>query len=240
MTGVRDPEGADDCSDPSRRRLLAATGVLCGSLLAGCLGDDGGSDDGSDGAQGDDPNGDSTSPTDGMDDGGTDDGGTGDNTTTDGEMGGGDEDGGDGDTADSALPEWQTTQLTNVRDDESFTIADLDGPVVIQSFAVWCPKCQRQSEAVAEVSDSVTVVGLNTDPNEDAEKVRNHAESNGFDWRFAVAPTEMTKSLVDEFGSTVTNAPSTPVIVVCESGESTFKSGQINDASAIMAAADEC
>jgi len=139
-----------------------------------------------------------------------------------------------------SLPDWQTAELTTVRDDEQFTLGGLDGPVVVQSFAVWCPKCQRQSEVMADLSESVTVVGLNTDPNEDAEKVRTHAEENGFDWRFAVAPTEMTRSLVDEFGTTVTNAPSTPVIVTCDSGESTFMSGSIADAASITAAADDC
>lgn len=219
MTGARDTEGTDERFDPSRRRLLATTGVVCGSLLAGCLGDDGGAGGGSDGSSDEGELTDETTSNDPMDD-------------SDG--------GGDASAEQSSLPDWQTTQLTNVREDESFTIGGLDGPVVIQSFAVWCPKCQRQSEALAAVTDSVTVVGLNTDPNEDAEKVRKHAESNGFDWRFAVAPTEMTKSLVDEFGSTVTNAPSTPVIVACESGESSFMSGEVNDGSAVMAAADEC
>ena len=135
---------------------------------------------------------------------------------------------------------WRTAELRTVRGDEPFTIADLASPVVIQSFAVWCPKCRRQSEQLAEVSDSVTVVGLNTDPNEDAGKVRQHAEENGFDWRFAVSPSAMTDSLVEAFGTTVTNAPSTPVIVACRGGGSTFMAGEIHSAEKIMSAADEC
>ncbi|MFB6206925.1 MAG: TlpA family protein disulfide reductase [Haloglomus sp.] len=127
-----------------------------------------------------------------------------------------------------------------MRDGESFTIGGLEPPVVVQSFAVWCPKCQRQSEQLAQVGDSVTVVGLNTDPNEDAAKVRQHAEENGFDWRFAVAPTEMTESLIDEFGTTVTNAPSTPLIFVCSGGSTTFKSGGIQSAAEIESTAGDC
>lgn len=135
---------------------------------------------------------------------------------------------------------WRTTELTTVRNDETFTVAGFDQPVVIQSFAVWCPKCEQQSEALSGVDDSVTVVGLNTDPNEDAAKVRQHAEDNGFDWRFAVAPAEMTESLIDQFGATVTNAPSTPVIVACQDGDATFMSGSINPAEEILDAATEC
>ena len=135
---------------------------------------------------------------------------------------------------------WRTTELTDVRSGETFAVDGFEQPVILQSFAVWCPKCERQSDALSDVDDSVTVVGLNTDPNEDAGKVRQHAEDNGFDWRFAVAPTEMTESLVDEFGTTVTNAPSTPVIVACQGGGSTFMSGGINPPEEILDAASEC
>lgn len=163
------------------------------------------------------------------------DGGTGGSTDgTSGSSGGGSD--GDGESAAT----WRTAELTTVRGDESFSIAELSAPVVIQSFAVWCPKCQRQSEALAELGDSVTVVGLNTDPNEDAEKVRTHAEGNGFDWRFAVSPPAMTESLIDAFGTTVTNAPSTPVIVSCGDGSAEFMAGSIQLASELRTAAGDC
>jgi thiol-disulfide isomerase/thioredoxin len=152
---------------------------------------------------------------------------------------GSDGDGGDGSGGGSGTS-WRTTELTDVRTDETFTIDGLEGPVAIQSFAVWCPKCERQSQELSETDESVTVVSLNTDPNEDAEKVRQHAESNGFDWRFAVAPTEMTESLVGEFGTTVTNAPSTPIIVACGEGVAEFFSGSQQSVEDIQAAASEC
>ena len=152
---------------------------------------------------------------------------------------GSDGDGGDGSGGGSGTS-WRTTELTDVRTDETFTIDGLEGPVAIQSFAVWCPKCERQSQELSEADESVTVVSLNTDPNEDAEKVRQHAESNGFDWRFAVAPTEMTQSLVDEFGTTVTNAPSTPIIVTCDDGVAEFFAGSQQSVDQIRSAAAEC
>jgi len=201
------PAGPDGgpADGPSRRRLLAATGGLGATLLAGCTGDPGGGGTG-----------------------GSDD-------ESDGGSGG---DGSDGDGGSAAA--WRTAELTTVRGDESFSIAALSAPVVIQSFAVWCPKCQRQSEELAGLGDSVTVVGLNTDPNEDAEKVRTHAERNGFDWRFAVSPSGMTESLIDAFGTTVTNAPSTPVIVSCGDGRAEFMSGGIRSTNELRAAAGDC
>ncbi|MFB6296133.1 MAG: TlpA family protein disulfide reductase [Halobacteriales archaeon] len=138
------------------------------------------------------------------------------------------------------LAPWRTVELTDVLTDETFTIASLDGPVVIQSFAVWCPKCERQSKKMKGLDDSVTVVSLNTDPNEDAEKVKQHAESNGFDWRFAVSPTEMTDALIEAFGSGVTVAPSTPIIVACEGGDAEFMSGSILSAQEIQSTASDC
>jgi Redoxin. len=135
---------------------------------------------------------------------------------------------------------WRTTQLTDVLTDETFSIDTLAGPVVIQSFAVWCPKCQRQSERLSSIDKSVTLVGLNIDPNEDAAKVKQHAEQNGFDWRFAVAPTVMTDSLVEQFGTTVANAPSTPIIVICDSGDVEFFSGSQQSAEKIQSVTSKC
>jgi thiol-disulfide isomerase/thioredoxin len=194
---------------PSRRTLLAATGGLAATVLAGCLGGDSG-------------NGGATT---------TDDG---DDAMTSGEGGGSTaaDDGGD--------PAWRTTELTTVRGEETFTVDGLEPPVVVQSFAVWCPKCERQSEALARLGGEATVVGLNTDPNEDTGKVRQHAEDNGFEWRFAVAPTDMTGSLVDAFGTTVTNAPSTPLIVACGDGTGEFDAGGVRSADEVRSMADGC
>jgi len=205
----------------SRRQFLATTGAVGAGLLAGCASDDSGGGDGADG--GDDSDG--SGGADGGDDGMDGDSMDGEESTDGGSDGG---------------MSWRTMELTDVRTEETFTVDGFENPVVIQSFAVWCPKCERQSVALSNIGDSVTVVGLNIDPNEDAEHVRQHAEKNGFDWRFAVAPTEMTQSLVDAFGTTVTNAPSTPVIVACQNGETAFMSGEVNPPEEILDAASEC
>lgn len=208
----------------SRRRVLAATGALGGALLAGCFGDGEGQAGGDDGGT---PTGES------MDDAMTESAedamaGTGTMAET--------TDGG----TDGAEAVWRTTELEPVRGGEPFTVESFDTPVVLETFAVWCPKCDRQQEVLAGLDESVTRVALNVDGNEDAEKVASHADKNGHGWRYAISPTEMTQSLVEEFGTTVTNPPSTPVIVACQGGGSTFMAGEIHSAEKIMSAADEC
>ncbi len=215
MNGHSDASGRPD--RVSRRHVLAASGAIGVGLVAGCSGDGDGSDSSdSGGGEGDE-----------VDGGG------------DGSSGGSD-DGSVADESGDAGMAWRTTELTDVLTDETFTIDGLEGPVAVQSFAVWCPKCERQSRELSNVEEPVTVVSLNTDPNEDAGKVRQHAESNGFDWRFAVAPTEMTESLVEAFGTAVTNAPSTPIIVACDAGVAEFFSGSQQSVEDITAAANEC
>jgi thiol-disulfide isomerase/thioredoxin len=244
----------------TRRRLLAATGGLGSVVLAGCLGGDSsgatptdeggaGAAAGSDGSgMGDDDqsSGSMDSPDGTADaemDGDSDDSMDGD---SDDSMDGDSDDSMDGGETEATadLPSWYDHELTDVTTGETFTVADLDGPVVIQSFAVWCPKCQSQSEnlsAFRERTDDVTVVSLNTDPNEDAGKVRSHAENNGFDWRFAVSPADLTQTLVEEFGAVVTNAPSTPVIVACPDGSaSLIDQRSVKSAETVAEHADQC
>ncbi|HIJ11554.1 TPA: redoxin family protein [Candidatus Woesearchaeota archaeon] len=119
------------------------------------------------------------------------------------------------------IPTWMTTELTDVNSGESFTIAQFKGkPILLESFAVWCPKCTKQQKNVQklheEVGDDVISISLNTDPNEDVERVKEHTARHGFEGKYAIAPKELTQSLVIEFGIGVVNAPSVPVVLVCE------------------------
>jgi thiol-disulfide isomerase/thioredoxin len=118
---------------------------------------------------------------------------------------------------------WQGVELTDVSTGEKFKISDFEGkPVLLESFAVWCPRCKSQQQEIkklhAEVGDSVISIGLNTDPNENEQLVKNYIDENGFDWHYAVAPVEMTQLLISEFGNSIINAPSVPIILVCEDG----------------------
>lgn len=121
---------------------------------------------------------------------------------------------------DTGAPEgdWRNTELEDVRTGENFSISELDKPLLLESFAVWCPTCTRQQQEIGRIhrSTNVTSVSIDVDPNEEASQVRNHIEKNGFDWRYAIAPPEMTSLLARDFGNTVLNPPSAPVILVCE------------------------
>lgn len=127
-------------------------------------------------------------------------------------------------TDESNTVDWRDTELKDIATGESFRLSDFAGtPVMVESFAVWCPTCLQQQKEVQEFrlnedNDSGTVIhiSLDTDPNEDEGKVRKYLEDNGFDWYFAIAPPEMTRALIDEFGSEVVVAPSAPIVLICE------------------------
>ena len=115
---------------------------------------------------------------------------------------------------------WLGVELTDVRTEETFTLAQFaEKPVLLEAFAVWCSICtnqQRQIDALHdEVGDSVVSVALNTDPNESQTQISRHLDRHGFDWRYAVSPVELSRSLRDEFGVSVLHPPSAPVILIC-------------------------
>lgn len=117
------------------------------------------------------------------------------------------------------LPGWADVELVDARTGDVFRIADYAGkPILIESFAVWCSNCLRQQREMARLidlaGDAIVHIALDTDPNENLAKVRDHAERNGFSWLYAVAPIEMTQSLIAEFGLTVVNAPRAPVVLI--------------------------
>ena len=115
------------------------------------------------------------------------------------------------------------TELTDARTGQTFKISDFKGkPALLESFAVWCPVCTQQQKKIKELheelGDVFVSISLDTDPNEDAAKVKEAAEERGFDWYFVVSPVELTQALIDQFGVSVVDAPAAPVILVCENG----------------------
>jgi len=118
---------------------------------------------------------------------------------------------------------WWNTELKDIRTGNSFLISDFEGkPIFLESFAVWCPTCTKQQKETkkleAELGDAIVSISLDTDPNEDESLLRKHIEDNGFDWYYAISPTELTKELIKDFGVEIVNAPSVPVILICEDG----------------------
>ncbi len=110
---------------------------------------------------------------------------------------------------------------------KNFKISDFKGkPILLESFAVWCPTCTEQQKKTKElhskVGDAIIHISLDTDPNEDEERIREHVETNGFDWYYAVSPIEFTRALIDEYGMNIVNAPGVPMILICEDQSTRF------------------
>ncbi len=119
--------------------------------------------------------------------------------------------------------EWWNAELKNVNNGEIFSISDFEGkPILVESFAIWCPVCTKQQREIkkldAELGDSVVSISLDTDPNEDEDRLLEHTTQNGFDWYYAVSPSDMTRALINDFGVEIVNAPSVPVVLICEDG----------------------
>jgi len=118
--------------------------------------------------------------------------------------------------------QWFDATLEDVRAGESFRIADFEEPVLVQTFAVWCSTCDEQERQVdtlrSEGDTEFAMVSINVDPNEDADAVREHATSNGYEWQWVTPPSAVTESLVDQFGTSVTHPPNAPMILLCPDG----------------------
>ena len=118
------------------------------------------------------------------------------------------------------------TELIDIKTNEIFTIDDYAGQLILlESFAVWCPVCTRQQDEIKDLHalrDDFVSISLDTDPNEDAEKILDHIERNEFDWYYAISPIDLTTELINEFGISVVNAPGAPLILICEDQSSRF------------------
>ncbi|AWB26519.1 TlpA family protein disulfide reductase [Halococcoides cellulosivorans] len=225
-----------DERDLTRRRTLIGAGATSASLLAGCLGrgeESTGEDRTTDGTEtattGDGTSATTAAPT----------------TETPLECRGdptlpADAESAENGAADGSTDaDWQEMELTSVRCADPFTIGSLDPPVVVETFAVWCPTCSAQQQNMRDL-EGVTRVSLNVDPNESRDIVREHAAGNGFDWRYAIAPEPMTSALIDAFDGAIVHPPSTPIVVVCADGSTIYRSGSLKSADEIESLAAEC
>jgi len=131
--------------------------------------------------------------------------------------------GGSTTTTTTTVSPWMETQFEDVRTGKSFKVSDFkEKKVLLESFAVWCPTCTRQQQEIEklhnELGDSFVSISLDTDVNEDKAKIQEHLDRNGFDWLYAISPEAATRSLIKDFGIGVVNAPTAPVVLICEDG----------------------
>lgn len=118
---------------------------------------------------------------------------------------------------------WLQVELADVSTGQVFTLADFAGtPVLLESFAVWCPVCLSQQQQIAALHDATAgfvSVSIDTDPHESAGQVIGHSARHGFSdydgWHYAIAPIGLTRALVGAFGPVIASAPSAPMVLIC-------------------------
>ncbi len=129
-----------------------------------------------------------------------------------------------GTATEDAAGSWRDAPLTDVRTGEIFTVADLEGKlVVIEPMAIWCVNCQFQQAAVATAlargpQPNVIYISLDVDPNERPDDLARYADESGFDWTFVVASRDVARSLAGDFGDQVLSPPATPSVVIGPDG----------------------
>ena len=142
------------------------------------------------------------------------------------------------------LPLWQSLAVTNAATGAPFTLADFQGKTVfVEPMATWCSNCRTQQfevqQAKAQLGDDVVFVGLSLETTLPAADLASYAQGNGFDWTYAVMSNELLAGLADEFGRSITSAPSTPHFIIHPDGSFSELSTGIHSAAEIIAQIQE-
>jgi hypothetical protein len=122
-------------------------------------------------------------------------------------------------------PEWFRAELTNARTGEPFMVADFEGKVVlVETLAMWCSNCRKQQGEVKTLHDLIgkrddfVSLGIDIDPNENAEALQAYINNHGFDWLYTVAPSEVSREIGQLYGDQYLNPPSTPMLIIDREG----------------------
>jgi thiol-disulfide isomerase/thioredoxin len=123
-------------------------------------------------------------------------------------------------------PGWFGVALTDARTGQTFSINDFKGKVVlVETMAIWCSSCLKQQGQVKALHeqlgtrDDFVSIGLDIDPNENVEALKNYVESKGFDWLYAVPSADVSREIASLYGNQFLNPPSTPIVVIDRHGE---------------------
>lgn len=130
---------------------------------------------------------------------------------------------------------WQTTLLTDVQSGTQFSVSDIrDRPVLIQTFTITCPICRQQQAEISKLHDSgeipFVMIGLDIDPNGNADSLRDYTLRYGYYGLYAQSPPDMTSALVDQFGILVLSPAQAPLILVCPDGTARILSPGVKSA----------
>jgi thiol-disulfide isomerase/thioredoxin len=127
--------------------------------------------------------------------------------------------------APTKTPDWFDMELTDVQTNQTFTMNDYAGKVVlIETMAMWCPNCVIQAtqveklhEALGNPEDLITV-SLDVDIHEDAASLKEYVSSYRFDWHFAVAPLGIARALGNLYNAEYLNPPLSPMLIIDRDG----------------------
>lgn len=124
------------------------------------------------------------------------------------------------------LPAYFSTSLTDVSTGQNFTIQGNQGKVIlVENMAMWCTTCLRQQGEVKTLHaqlgerDDFLSVGLDIDPNENAQDLKAYLANNGFDWLYAVPPAEVVREIDQLYGTQFLNPPSAPMFIIDRKGQ---------------------
>jgi len=113
-------------------------------------------------------------------------------------------------------------ELRDVRTDEMFTLGELaaDGPVIVETMAIWCTNCRSQMHEVTAAHDLAEFhsVSIDVEPGEIAEDLVAYAAREGFDWPFVLADAQLATALRDRFGTEVLFPPGMPKLLIRPDG----------------------
>jgi thiol-disulfide isomerase/thioredoxin len=117
--------------------------------------------------------------------------------------------------------EWLAVPMTNAVTAETFTLQNyikIGSPVVIHTFAIWCPLCtmqlQESTTFLDEFPGKAHIIGLDVEETESIMSIAQHVEKNGFAGTFAAAPMELSQGLISTFGpQVILQMPHTIIIV---------------------------
>ena len=94
-------------------------------------------------------------------------------------------------------------------------------------MATWCTNYRRQLGNVAQAQaqlagdENFVFVAISVETNIDDSKLATYTQNTGFDWPFAIATPDLLLALVEEYGRTITNPPSTPHFIIRPDGSTT-------------------
>ena len=104
-----------------------------------------------------------------------------------------------------------TLALTDVGTGKSFTLADFSGQtVLVKPMATWCGKCKKNLQGVKEATTQLgegdyKIIALSVEDKLPDEDLAKYAETEEFDFTFAVASPEMMRALGKKYGQNVLN-----------------------------------